>query len=437
MISTNDQKRRTDDFADRKIEPNKKKRKLSTNDFYHDPLNCTDIKSIPVNGVLEEQTNNYYPKIELTYSDGMKIRFRERRDKKQNLGSLALVVHYESEDFPATIHFSIKFSSNPQEYAMISRINRMKVDKPCGQIKGKVMRHVNDRISEPLFLFLSKTYEGTLHEFMDEKNRLDKKKVQHIILQVRDQLICLRKKYNMCYMDIKPENILYLYPDGHDDKKNIEVVLGDLGSEGISTYNCVSSETNTTYQEGACKGTELLSDCQKYNLSLTYLILCDGYERWLRIAMDPNANRDTVRDVQNALRSDVVTGGETMYEILWETKEDKEVTKSLKMIEIWEKILDAYVRAEIEAIFGIKERKYTDSEKREADKKTAREHYRIVFRNKVLSEEGIDQTVFLKELRNYRRENASFNALIDDMEVTCKEEIEAIRYKLEDRINSQ
>jgi hypothetical protein len=138
-------------------------------------------------------------------------------------------------------------------------------------------------------------------------------------------LICLRKKYNMCYMDIKPGNILYLYPGRNNDRKNIEVALGDLGSDGMTTFMCVSSEDNRTYQFGGCDSTELLSDCQKYTLSLTYLMLRDGYDLWDDIAMDPNANRNTVRDVQNALRSEVIPGGRTMYEIIWDTKE---VTKS-------------------------------------------------------------------------------------------------------------
>jgi hypothetical protein len=44
-----------------------------------------------------------------------------------------------------------------------------------------------------------------------------------------------------------------------------------------------------------------------------------------------------------------------MYEILWETKEDKEVTKSLKTIKIYRKLMDAVATAEILALETVHE----------------------------------------------------------------------------------
>ncbi len=323
-MSTNDRKRKADIFVGHKIEPNEKKRKLSTDDFYRDPLNCRDIKIIKRgNSRFKGGMRDYYSEMDLTYNNGESIQFRERKDREHGGGGYGLVVHYESVSDRDTVHFSIKYSNDVKEFKTVSKINRMDGGESCGQIKVKsISRPDNPSKNDTLYLFLSKTYDGNLMDFTSNKTLLDKKKVQNIIVQVRDQVICLKKNYGMCYMDIKPQNILYLYPGGNDDKENIEVALGDLGSDGITTFRCVSSKTNTTYRNGTCEDDELLSDCQKYTLSLTYLMLRDGYEDWRGIAMDPNANRNTVRDVQNELRSDVVTGGETMYEILWETKED-------------------------------------------------------------------------------------------------------------------
>jgi hypothetical protein len=329
-MSTNERKRKTDIFVDHKIEPNEKKRKLSSDVFYHDPLNCIELKAIKrkdvTSGEIREWMDQYYSEIDLIYSDDMKIRFEERRDRTYNIGGNGFVVHYKSMNIHGVIHFSIKYTSDDEEEKTISKINRTGGSEPCGQIKIKgIGRFHNQLTSKPLFLFLSKTYDGSLSDFTEKANLLDNSEVQNIIVQVKDQLICLRKKYNMCYMDIKPGNILYLYPGRNNDRKNIEVALGDLGSDGMTTFMCVSSEDNRTYQFGGCDSTELLSDCQKYTLSLTYLMLRDGYDLWDDIAMDPNANRNTVRDVQNALRSEVIPGGRTMYEIIWDTKE---VTKS-------------------------------------------------------------------------------------------------------------
>jgi chemotaxis protein histidine kinase CheA len=312
---------RSQQDSDREKEKNEKEEKLSADMFYHDPLNCTDLKAITKEstfGKFGAWISEYYPEIDLTYSDGKTIRFEERANRTYSAGSNGLVVHYESQNDPVTICFSIKYTDDDGEEKIISKINRTQLDgsKPCGQIKIKNIRRSHHPLSNgTLYLFLSKTYEGDLRDFTDEDKRLDKKRVQNIIIEVRNQLICLKKKHDMCYMDIKPDNILYLYPD-KSNREIIEVALGDLGSDGISSYKCVSSETNTTYQRGKCKDDELLSDCQKYTLSLTYLILRDGYTYWHGIAIDPD--RKTVRTIQNVLRSDLISGGKTMYEIIWE-----------------------------------------------------------------------------------------------------------------------
>jgi len=401
-------------------------RKRGANDIvnYHDPLNCTDLKWIEEEKTTDDDikdiTRTYYSKIELTYSDGKIIRFHERTDKKQNHGSYGLVVHYESKNFPVTLHFSIKYTGDHKEFAMVSKINRMREGEPCGQIKIKSidLPHYPTR-DRSLYLFLSKTYEGSLDDFTDEDRRLDKKKIPDIILQVRDQLICLRKKYSMCYMDIKPGNILYLYPGGNGDQKNIEVALGDLGSDGISTYSCVSSENNTTYRNGSCRGTELLSDCQKYTLSLTYLFLRDGYKNWIGITMSPG--RNTVRRIQDALRSDLISGGKTMYEIIWEPgaevtgqrPDPRKIMDSFKILEIYRKLMDAMFVSEILALDTVRRQKHINSGEREAAKREIGEADRIERHKKIYSDEGIDESVFESDFDEYIRADASFKAVIE------------------------
>jgi len=323
-------KRGVNEQNEKEKKRDEKKRKLSSDVFYRDPLNCAGLEGIKRKNVpsrkIREWMDQYYSEIDLIYSNGMKIRFEERRDRTYNTGGNGFVVHYKSRSVSGVIHFTIKYTIDNEEEKTISKINRTDGSEPCGQIKIKrIGRFHNTLKSTTLFLFLSKTYDGSLSDFTEKANLLDKREIQNIIVQIKDQLICLREKHNICYMDIKPGNILYLYPDGNNDRKNIEVALGDLGSDGMTTFTCVSSEDNRTYQFGRCDSTELLSDCQKYTLSLTYLMLRDGYDLWDDIAMDPNANRNTVRDVQNALRSEVIPGGRTMYEIIWDTKE---VTKS-------------------------------------------------------------------------------------------------------------
>jgi hypothetical protein len=165
--------------------------------------------------------------------------------------------------------------------------------------------------------------------------------------------------------------------------------------------------------------------------------LRDGYEDWRGIAMDPNANRNTVRDVQNELRSDVVTGGETMYEILWETKEDKEVTKSLKTIKIYRKLMDAVATAEILALETVHEREYMNLDEREAEMKKIRADDQEKRWDKIFSEEGIDRSVFESDMIEYIGTDASFNTAIQLIFDDYKARVHAFRESLEKRTVNQ
>ena len=305
--------------------------------FTHDPSNCTELELIGPQKILEnigkKTTLVYYATIQLTYTNSRKIRFRERTDRNYGKGGYGLVVHYESkdvQDVQDTIYFSLKYTRDKIEADTITKINRIdsETKHPCGQLEIKKMipnENSNTGETSGLYVFLSKTYNGDLKEFIGSNDRLNKKVVQNIILQIRNQLICLREKYDICYTDIKPANILYFYPGGNDDKKNIEVVLGDLGSVGMTTY-----PNPWPNDPEECQNGESLSRYQKYSLSLTYLMLRDGRSVWGNIVKnvknnDPNANRNTVRDVQNALRSDTVPEYETMYRMIWEHEKETSI----------------------------------------------------------------------------------------------------------------
>jgi hypothetical protein len=145
--------------------------------------------------------------------------------------------------------------------------------------------------------------------------------------------------------------------------------------------------------------------------------------------MDPNANRNTVRDVQNELRSEVIPGDRTMYEIIWDTeedKEDKEATKS-KILEIYRKLVNAAIASEIWTLEMIRRRQYADSGEREA----ARTEIRVADQEKrwdeIFSEEGIDESVFESELDKYMSADAGFNAAIGDIYTGFKARIENVR----------
>ena len=132
---------------------------------------------------------------------------------------------------------------------------------PTARRSGSVYMHL---IAMP-------TYTGDLEEFCEHENnpRLSVDTISRIVLDVKAQLDCLLK-HDMCYMDIKPENILYSLRE-KNDVQSLRVVLCDVNDTELSTFNCPFSAMP---KYPTCTGES--KHCQNFNLCMLALLLHMG-----------------------------------------------------------------------------------------------------------------------------------------------------------------
>ena len=122
----------------------------------------------------------------------------------------------------------IKIHSDAEELAAVNHLRQLPA--LCGHVLAQGFEHTDGR----LFTIMPK-YEGSIDQLLGVTHK-DANLRSQILTAVTAQVMCLHKN-NVQYLDIKPENILYNVTEKNcGGAKCYNVVLGDLGSEGVSTY---------------------------------------------------------------------------------------------------------------------------------------------------------------------------------------------------------
>jgi len=201
-----------------------------------------------------------------------------------NCGSNGMVVHYisDSEDPRGDRQrVSIKHTYVLDELRMTMQQERSG-GRHCGHILCRSM--VPNKVSVAMYpptarrsgsvymhLIAMPTYTGDLEDFCEHENDplLSVDTISRIVLDVKAQLDCLLK-HDMCYMDIKPQNVLYVLQD-KTDVQSLRVVLCDVNMMEVSSFNCpFSAEPNFP----VCAGMSI--HCQNFNLCMLALLLHMG-----------------------------------------------------------------------------------------------------------------------------------------------------------------
>jgi len=202
--------------------------------------------------------------------ESKKLLFVKNR-RGMRFGNHGIVAYYETNTNPK-YKLCVKHTTDKKDFEVVRRLQTHNV--LCGQVPARIIKnntgydndyyHINGE-NHPVYAYAMPTYEGTLERFVyaNDKDRLTKETLENIIINLHRQLKCLQrhKKVKLCYMDIKPANILF-YLDQPGDNTSIQVTLGDLGSENVSSYHCPFA-SNTRYPD--CKEAKE-QYCIEYNL---------------------------------------------------------------------------------------------------------------------------------------------------------------------------
>jgi len=203
-------------------------------------------------------------------------------------GTHGMVVQYVSESADAAVER--QFVSVKHAYEVVELLMTMERERGdglhCGQIlcRSMVPNKVSAAIYPPIarrsgsvymHLVAMPTLTGDLDEFCAHANnpKLSVETISRIVLEVKAQLDCLLK-HGVCYMDIKPQNILYALRE-KNDVQSLRVVLCDVNDNvndtPISTINCpFSAMPNYPTCTGESK------QCQNFNLCMLALQLHMG-----------------------------------------------------------------------------------------------------------------------------------------------------------------
>lgn len=188
-------------------------------------------------------------------------------------GTYGIVAYYKAKSVPTYV-LCVKHTADIRDFRAVQRFQKHKV--LCGQVPATIINSgsnsyyhtVQQRNGKKhnVYAYAMPVYEGTLQSFVNstqDGNRLSEETLEKIIVSLHKQLKCLQNHEDapLCYMDIKPANILYKL-DRRGDNTSIQVTLGDLGSENVSTYHCPFS-INTQFPD--CK-VDKEQYCIEYNL---------------------------------------------------------------------------------------------------------------------------------------------------------------------------
>jgi len=174
---------------------------------------------------------------------------------------------------------------------MVQKLDSTKLK--CGQVPAKIIltknrddHYVINSWEEKVYAFAMPVYTGTLSDFTKKNKRLSEKTIHRVIRNISDQLTCLYREVKLCYMDIKPDNILYdLAEENKTD--SIVVTVADLGSDGVSSNYCPLASTQKPRRPGCSNPQEFA--CMPFNLIvlLAELLLSDedlDQQEWITYA---------------------------------------------------------------------------------------------------------------------------------------------------------
>lgn len=214
-------------------------------------------------------------------------------DRAPICGNNGAVLFYEARPSSSTIRHKlcVKHTIDDGEAKMVQKLDS--TDIKCGQVPAKIILKENrdDHYSinsrgNKVYAFAMPVYTGTLTDFTKKNKRLSQTTICRIIRNISNQLTCLYDKGKLCYMDIKPDNILYDLAEGNETD-SIVVTVADLGSDGISSKYCPLASRRDPRRPG-CSNTQEFA-CMKFNLIvlLAELLLSDEdlyQQEWLLYA---------------------------------------------------------------------------------------------------------------------------------------------------------
>ena len=214
-------------------------------------------------------------------------------DRAPSCGSNGAVLFYEATSPSSTIRHKlcVKHTIDDEEAGLVQKLDSTKLK--CGQVPAKSILTENKdnhysvySWEDKVYAFAMPVYTGTLSDFTEKNKRLNETTIYRVIRNISDQLTCLYREGQLCYMDIKPDNILYdLAEENNTD--SIVVTVADLGSDGISSKYCPLASRRNPRRPGCSNPQEFA--CMKFNLIvlLAELLKSDEYldqQEWILYA---------------------------------------------------------------------------------------------------------------------------------------------------------
>jgi serine/threonine protein kinase len=180
------------------------------------------------------------------------IQFEYEQAFTWRCGSYGVVLIYRAEINGEQRLFALKFHKDPEEYKAVNTLRGIEcgqIDAQCLDVHSSGLFKVDASFSDSpsSYLTIMPKYTGSLYglshypgEFADHQDRLNRALCRQITKRVHEMVSCLHKK-GQFYLDVKPDNVLYLQNNEH-----LSVTLGDLGSNRISSYYCpIEQDTKT------------------------------------------------------------------------------------------------------------------------------------------------------------------------------------------------
>jgi serine/threonine protein kinase len=179
------------------------------------------------------------------------LTFTINSEKGYKHGSYGVVCFYDSKEQydGKSLTLCIKHTRGKDEIDIIKRFEEGKVR--CGQVEAKPIpykgqdHYVEHTFNRPTRTGAKKSVRALFYAYVmpafpnilkDYRGKCSKQTIVRIIKSLNNQLKCFRKN-NLCYMDIKPENIL-ARERIQGDSNSIEVFFCDIGSNNKSTFHC-------------------------------------------------------------------------------------------------------------------------------------------------------------------------------------------------------
>ena len=193
-------------------------------------LFCRPFKQISEYNLFNIGAGWYPQLLRIECGDGRVLDLQYR--KYLSAGSYGKVLTYDVHSQKTSTGYSvvIKFHDDQDEMDAVELLRNL--PEMCHQ----VLSQVHDR-GAGFFLTIMPKYDGALDQILSYTKE-DVALRSRILTTVANQVLCLHRN-GFYYLDIKPPNILYNQAENSNKCHGVEcfnVVLGDLGGVGISTY---------------------------------------------------------------------------------------------------------------------------------------------------------------------------------------------------------